>query len=115
MKKIMLVLLVGVLMSGCGKTGPAGAAGKDGAQGAQGVPGADGKDGSQWTIVKFCPGETVYPSKFVEVGFCVNGSVYATYSANGGFTSEIPPGSYGSQGINASCNFVVLDNCGIQN
>ena len=92
--------------------GPAGVKGDTGDQGEQGLP---GRDGTVIRMVQFCPGVTVYPSKFIEVGMCVDGVLYATYSANGGFTSKIPAGSYGSQGINASCNFVVLDNCAIQN
>lgn len=101
-----------------GETGSPGATGAPGSQGAQGIPGTNGApgiNGTSVTVVKLCPGVTVYPSKFIEVAFCIGNKLYATYSANGGFTSEIPPGSYGSNGINASCNFVVLSNCGIQN
>jgi hypothetical protein len=99
--KLISAIMLVVLM-GCGR-------------GPTGYNGRDGIDASSVTFVKFCPGTTTYLSRFVEGGFCVNNKIYATYSANGGFTTEIPPGSYGSNGINASCNFVVLANCGIQN
>lgn len=123
MNYVMLFLLLGAMV-GCGKNGKDGAPGSQGPQGVPGLmgpagptgpQGAPGIDGTSVTVVKFCPGTTVYPSKFIEVGFCIGGKLYAVYSANGGFESEIPPGSYGSNGINASCNFTVLANCGIQN
>lgn len=120
MNYVMLFLLLGAMI-GCGKKGDKGDPGQrgpDGAPGLQGLPGAQGPagiDGTSVTVVKFCPGTTVYPSNFVEIGFCIGGKLYATYSANGGFSTEIPPGTYGSNGINASCNFTVLPNCGIQN
>lgn len=124
-KGLVLGVVLAVGLVGCGKTkyivGPKGDTGPQGTQGPQGNPGADGEDGANGidaaslSIVKLCPGTTTYPSKFVEVAFCINGKLYATYSQNGGLTTEIPPGSYGSNGINASCNFVVLPNCGIQN
>lgn len=119
-KQIVIGLILGVMVSGCGRDGAQGIQGSAGsngqtivgAAGAQGVPGTPG---TSITVIKFCPGATVYPSKFVEVGFCIGGKLYAVYSQNGGFESEIPPGSYGSNGINASCNFSVLPSCGIQN
>jgi hypothetical protein len=96
-----------------GDTGATGATGDTGAAGQNGTNGTNGTNATPVTFVKFCPGVTVYPSKFVEGGFCINGSIYATYSANGGFTSEMPPGMYGSSGINASCNFTIGLNCTI--
>src|ERR1700677_3947355 len=58
--------------------------------------------------VQFCLHPvTTYPSTFAEVGFCINGEIYAVYSANDGFLSPIPSGNYTSDGINASCNFTV--------
>lgn len=77
--------------------------------------GANGAPGTFAQIVQFCPGVTTYPSTFAEVGFCINGNIYAVYSANGGFLSEDPVGYYGSDGVNASCNFTILANCQIQN
>lgn len=61
--------------------------------------------------VQFCPGTTIYPSTFVEQGFCINNELWAVYSLNGGFLTLIPPGNYSSNGINSSCNFQVLANC----
>lgn len=95
-----------------GEAGDTGPVGPSGPVGPQGLPGIDG---TSVTVVKLCPGTTVYPSKFVEVAFCINSKLYAVYSQNGGFETEIPPGSYGSNGINANCNFVVLPNCNVQN
>ncbi len=120
MNYVMLFLLLGAMV-GCGKNG------KDGASGSNGVPGlmgpagpvgpqgSPGIDGTSVTVVKFCPGTTVYPSKFIEIGFCVDGKLYGTYSANGGFSTELPPGTYGSNGINASCNFTIGANCQVTN
>ncbi len=128
MNKVIAFMLASMALSSCGPhyeyyrgedgkdgesiQGPAGPQGNSGPAGANGLPGING---TSVTVVKLCPGTTVYPSKFVEVAFCIGNKLYATYSANGGFSTEIPPGSYGSNGINASCNFVVLPNCGIQN
>ncbi len=98
-----LGIVCGILLSGCGK-------GRDGNVGAQGPQG-----NVPFYMVQLCPGTTIYPSKFIEVAFCVNGVLYGTYSANGGFSTELPPGSYGSNGINASCNFVISDNCIVTN
>ena len=99
MKYVVFTLISLMIASSCGR----------------GPRGYNGEDGKEVTVVKFCPGVTVYPSRFVEIGFCINGHIYATYSTNGGFSTEIPPGSYGSNGINANCNFVVLPNCEIRN
>lgn len=85
-----------------------------GVKGDQGDVGPTGVDISSIQVVKFCPGETVYPSKFVEIGFCINNKIYATYSANGGFSTEIVPGTYSSNAIGSSCSFRVLTNCGIE-
>lgn len=96
-----------------GPTGPVGGRGPTGDDGLQGIPGLDGADGTQITIVKFCPGVTVYPTKFVEIGWCIEGSVYGTYSQNGGFSTLLPPGAYTSNAIGSSCSFTILANCGI--
>jgi hypothetical protein len=102
---IMLVILMGC---GRGPVGATGAAGRDG------VDGKDGQD-AEVSIVKLCPGVTTYPSKFVEIAFCFDGKLYGTYSANGGFSTELPPGNYTSTGIGSSCNFKIKANCVVEN
>jgi hypothetical protein len=57
--------------------------------------------------VQFCPGTTKYPTEFNEIGFLINGNIYAVYSINNGFMSLIPPGYYTSNAINSTCNFTV--------
>lgn len=123
-KKYVVCMVLSLVITGCGKTnyeyynGKDGAAGSVGAQGPQGPAGPQGSPGIDATsvsVVKLCQGTTTYPSQFVEIAFCIGNKLYATYSQNGGFSTEIPPGSYGSNGINASCNFTVLPGCGIQN
>lgn len=97
-----------------GATGPAGADGVNGTDGQDGAPGPQGNPGSDAasvTVVTLCPAPTTYASTFTEVAFCIGGKLYATYSANGGFSTEIPPGTYSSNGINSSCTFVVSSNC----
>jgi hypothetical protein len=64
-------------------------------------------DGTVLTPVQFCSATTTYPSTFSEVGFCIDGSLYAVYSANDGFLTEVPNGTYDSDGINSSCSFTV--------
>lgn len=93
--------------------GQNGATGSQGLQGIQGVAGVAGAPGTVVSTVQFCPGATSYAGEFNEVGFCIGGNIYAVYSANDGFMSEIPPGEYSSDGINASCNFTVGANCSI--
>src|ERR1700677_3652665 len=56
--------------------------------------------------VQFCPGTPSYPSTFPEVGWCLNGELYAVYSSNDGFLTLIPPGNYQSNAIGSSCNFI---------
>lgn len=100
-----------------GATGATGAAGHNGTNGTNGTNGVNGSNGTNGTVItptQFCSGTTVYPSKFVEVGFCINNQLYAVYSANDGFLTQIPVGYYSSAGINASCNFTVAANCQIQ-
>jgi len=81
--------------------------------GTNGSNGANGTPGTVISSIALCPGTTVYPSKFVEVAFCMNNELYAVYSQNGGFLTHIPAGTYGSNGINASCNFTVGANCSV--
>lgn len=73
----------------------------------------NGTNGTVITAIQFCPGSTIYPSTFPEIGFCINNNIYAVYSANGGFLTEVVPGNYSSDGINASCSFTVNPNCQI--
>jgi hypothetical protein len=113
-----------------GAQGAAGVAGKDGvscqaAAVSGGVqitcPGSmplvisNGQNATPVTVVQLCPGTPVYPSKFIEVGVCLGGSLYGVYSANGGFMTYLPPGRYTSDGINASCSITVGPNCTVSN
>lgn len=79
------------------------------------VQNGQGWDRSQTiTPIDFCPGFTQsYPSTFAESGLCIDGVTYGVYSANGGFLAMLPPGTYSSNGINASCTFEVPANCSV--
>jgi len=100
MKKAILFSL---LLTACG-------------QGPQGIPGQPGAPGTTITPVQFCPNTSPsYPSTFPESAFCIDGSLYAVYSANDGFLTLIPPGTYVSNAVGSSCTFTVLPNCGISN
>jgi hypothetical protein len=121
MKKYYKVLLVvtalAFMMAACANNkGEPGIPGKDGAPGHDGSPGLigpvgptgpAGADGRIATVVTLCPGHTSYSSTFVEVALLINGKLYAVYSQNGGFLTEIPPGRYHSQGIGSACDFTV--------
>jgi hypothetical protein len=76
-----------------------------------GSNGTNGTNATPVTVVQLCPGVTVYPSTFVEQALCINGNLYGVYSANDGFLSYLPPGTYSSDGINASCNLTIKPNC----
>lgn len=103
MKK--LILSTAILLGACGQ-GPQGVSGNNGTNGTNGVP------GTTFTIVQFCPNVVpTYPTTFPEVGFCIQGSLYAVYSANDGFLTEIVPGTYTSNAIGSACNFTVSSNC----
>jgi len=101
-----------------GDTGPAGINGTNGSNGTNGQDGAVGPKGADGTIItpiQFCPNvHPVYPSTFPEYGVCINGNIFAVYSANDGFLALIPPGVYSSNAIGSSCTFTVLANCQIQ-
>lgn len=97
-----------------GSVGNTGAPGSVGPQGPAGVNGTNGVNATPVTIVQFCPGTTSYPSEFNEIGFCINGNVYGTYSANDGFSTLLPPGTYNSNAIGSSCTFTIQANCHIQ-
>lgn len=117
MKKLLAILLLvtavscGSLKGDRGEAGPAGSPGVAGVDGQDGINGQDGQDAIPVTVVQLCPGTTVYPSTFVEVAFCIDGELYGTYSANGGFSTKLVPGAYSSNAIGSSCNFTVSANC----
>lgn len=105
-----------LLLQGCGKdftyvpvVGPKGDSGIDGTNG------HDGTDATSVTAVKLCPGEPVYPSTLIEYAFCIQGHLYAVYSANGGFEAYLPLGTYSSNAINSACTFTVGENCEVTN
>jgi hypothetical protein len=76
------------------------------------VNGKDGVDTKSVYAISFCPGFTqTYPSTFAESGICIDNTLYGVYSANGGFLSELPPGTYSSKGINATCTFTIAPGC----
>lgn len=113
----MAAIILALALSACSVEGPAGrpgASGLDGSNGKAGQDGTNGRDGmdaSPVTVVELCPGTTTYPSVFVEVAFCIGGKLYGTYSANGGFSTELVPGNYNSNAIGNSCNLTVGVNC----
>lgn len=76
-----------------------------------GLTGPAGKDGTVVTVVQLCLGTTTYPNNFVEVAFCIDNKLYGTYSANGGFSTELAPGTYSSNAIGNSCTLIIQDNC----
>lgn len=100
-----------------GDTGAAGPQGDPGAIGDTGPKGDTGIAGSPGTVitpVQFCSGITpTYPSYFPESGLCINHQMYGVYSANGGFLALLTPGSYSSDGINASCTFTIGADCAV--
>lgn len=128
--KIALVLLAVAALVACGKgkdgqvgsngssgpkgdqgiIGPVGPGGSDGSTGPQGPQGPAGADGQPAQVVLLCPGVSNYGT-FVEVGLCINNRLYGVYSANGGFLTELAPGSYTSNAIGSACNLTVQDNC----
>lgn len=101
----LIVCYLAVVMTACAKAPQAGPAGARGAQGDTGA-GADSV-----TAVQLCGGTTHYPDTFCEVAFCIGGELFATYSANGGFSTLIPSGAYASNGINCSCTVTVYAGC----
>lgn len=104
------VVLLALSACGRGPTGYSGIDGKDGSNGtngSNGSNGANGTDATPVTIVKLCPGVTTYPSTFVEVAIKVGGKLYAVYSLNNGFLTELVPGHYSSNAVGSACNFTV--------
>lgn len=119
MKKITGVIFLSLMMA-CGYQGPIGQqglAGKDGtnghdgAKGDTGASGHDGQNATPVTMVNLCPGVSTYPGVFVEIGICLQGKLYGVYSANGGFLTELPPGTYSSNAIGSACNLMIGANC----
>jgi hypothetical protein len=105
--------------NGCNSQGPVGAIGQTGAPGQNGLPGLVGPAGPQGltgnspvTVVPLCPGVSNYGA-FVEVGLCINDSLYAVYSQNGGFMTLLAPGNYTSNAIGSACNLTVQANCAV--
>jgi hypothetical protein len=94
-----------------GEQGPKGDKGDAGDKGDKGDQGNPGVDPTPTTIVKLCPGFTQFNSIYVEVALCIQGKLYGVYSANGGFMTEIVPGTYFSDGVGNSCNVTVSANC----
>lgn len=94
-----------------GAMGATGPKGDQGVAGAVGPTGANGVDASGVTVVQLCPGTTTYPNVFTEVAFCIHNKLYAVYSLNSGFETEIVPGTYQSNAVGSSCTFTVQPNC----
>lgn len=121
---LMVVMLLSAASCGRGPIGPAGPAGSNGTNGTSGLSGSAGAtgatgqqgqpgiDSSGVTVVQLCVDcVPVYPSVFAEIAFCIQGNLYGTYSANGGFSALLTPGAYNSDGINCSCTFIINPNC----
>lgn len=98
-----------------GATGSTGDTGATGAAGANGTNGTNGQDATPVTVVQLCPGTPSYPSTFIEVALCINNRLYAVYSSQGGFLTEITPGRYSSNAIGSRCNFTAHGDCKICN
>lgn len=113
---MMLCLLLAPI--GCGKAGPPGAMGRPGVaglQGEQGSAGINGVNASPFYPIQLCSSCVPhYPDTFPEVVFCYQDNLYGTYSANGGFSSSLPVGTYNSNGINCSCTVTISANCQVQ-
>lgn len=87
----------------------------NGANGQDGEDGRDGTPGTAISAVRLCPGDTVYPSTFIEVAFKFDGKLWAVYSTHGGFMTQLPPGRYSSNGVNSRCDFTVNNDLTISN
>lgn len=114
MRHLIAILTIMILTACCPQRGPRGYTGEIGVPGSTGLTGTPGIDATSVTTVNFCTGTTVYPTTFLEVGFCINNQLYAVYSEHDGFLVLIPPGSYSSNAHGSSCNFTVLPNCVIE-
>lgn len=115
MKYLILLIFVLPLANGCGMIkGEKGDPGANGKDGTDGTNGANGVDATPVTLVKLCPGDTVYASSFPEYALCINDELYAIYSSVAALV-KIPPGTYSSSSAGSSCAFTVVDGCEIQN
>lgn len=91
-----------------GVQGPSGAPGQDSTvPGPKGDIGSPGINATPISVVTFCPGVTIYPSAFLEVGLIIGGRLYGVYSKNDGFLAELPPGRYESNAVGSSCDFTI--------
>lgn len=115
MKKttILFILFLGACtyQGAPGVSGTAGVKGDPGQNGIDGQNGKDGADATPVTMVQLCPGVQSYLGVFVESAICLNGKLYGVYSANGGFLTELPPGTYSSNAIGSACNLTIGANC----
>jgi|ERR1035437_5500528 hypothetical protein len=113
----MMVATVGMFGCAQGEKGDSvqGLTGATGEQGPQGLTGPTGADGHIATIVQLCPGTPSYASVFVEVAMCINDQLYGVYSANGGFLTLLPPGTYNSNAIGSACTLTVSAHCIVSN
>ncbi len=109
MRQSLLIVMLALCACGQGSSGTVEtSAPVVGPQGPQGPAGSNGTDGSTVTPTQLCENPvTTYPSTFAEIAFCIDGTLYAVYSANGGFLVPLLNGNYSSDGINASCDFTV--------
>lgn len=119
MKYILTITLLLTLAS-CGR-GPAGNDGINGLNGTQGESGKDGQDGDKGDkgdagtnsitkVIKFCPGLVdSYNVQYSEQGLCIDGKVYAVYSANNlAALVEISHGTYvTTTPKGANCTFTI--------
>lgn len=94
-----------------GPQGVQGISGPTGPMGPIGLPGADAPPTGGVVVVPLCGGVTTYPINFVEVALCINNKLYAVYSENNGFMTEIVPGAYFSNAHGNTCTLTVGTNC----
>lgn len=108
MKKLLVAC---AMLVGCGQ-GPHGDRGSDGSPGTAGI---NGTSGTVVSVLQLCLGTPSYPSTFIEDAVCINNQLYAVYSTNGGFLTQLTPGAYSSNAVGSRCNFTVLPGCIIHN
>lgn len=116
MIKLLVSLFIALLSTGCGtnESGLYAVQAITGPTGNQGVQGATGSSGTGVTTIQLCVGFIPsYPNVFPEYAVCIQNKLYGVYSANGGFLTYMPEGTYSSNGINSSCTFTVGHNCTI--
>lgn len=126
LRSVVLIVGVAIMAVGCGVKGDRGPTGDIGSHGSTGQPGKDGTsivgpegpagvpgvNATGVVPVQLCPGFVpTYPSVFPESALCIGQRLYGVYSSLGGFLSLLTPGRYHSEGIGATCDFTVADNC----